>query len=149
MLTNHPWGLAAFSGGKFHRKCSRWLSLIWVWKLLIKNYICISQGQWVKCNNAQWVATRVNVDSYTYKCGVIHDDGWGIGCCIVLHHLSFSRTEHKDLLIWKYKINYIKFYSMSHKNWLNFLDDLMQNRHNSSALATRDLYECHSLNWFH
>ena len=36
----------AFTWGWFHRKCSRYLSLIWVWKLLIiyKGYSCISEG---------------------------------------------------------------------------------------------------------
>ena len=29
---------------QFHRKCSRYLSLIWVWKILIQDYSCISQG---------------------------------------------------------------------------------------------------------
>ena len=31
MLANHQWGLAAFTWGQFHRKCSWYLCLIWVW----------------------------------------------------------------------------------------------------------------------
>ena len=30
-----------FIWGQFCRKCSRYLSFIWVWRLLIKNYSCI------------------------------------------------------------------------------------------------------------
>ena len=33
MLTNHQWGLVAFTWGKFHRKCPRYVSLLWVWKI--------------------------------------------------------------------------------------------------------------------
>ena len=43
MLTYHQWDLLAFTWGKFHQKCSRYLSLIWVWKLLIHYYDHISQ----------------------------------------------------------------------------------------------------------
>ena len=35
MLTNHQLGLVAFIWGQFHRKCLRYLSLIWLWKLPI------------------------------------------------------------------------------------------------------------------
>ena len=35
MLTNHQWGLVAFTWGQFHRKYWRYLSLIWVSKFLI------------------------------------------------------------------------------------------------------------------
>ena len=30
MLTYHQWGIVAFTWGQFYRKCSRYLSLIWV-----------------------------------------------------------------------------------------------------------------------
>ena len=36
MLTNHQWGLRAFLWGWFHGKCWTYVSLIGVWKLLIK-----------------------------------------------------------------------------------------------------------------
>ena len=42
MLTNHQWDLVAFTWGYFDRKCLRYLSLIWVSKLLIWNYCQIS-----------------------------------------------------------------------------------------------------------
>ena len=35
LLTYHNWGFLAFTWGQFHRKCSRYLSLIWLRKLLI------------------------------------------------------------------------------------------------------------------
>ena len=35
MLTNHQWGLVAFTQAPFHRKSPKYLSLIWVWKWLI------------------------------------------------------------------------------------------------------------------
>ena len=40
------WGFVAFSWGQFHRKCSRYLSLIWVWRLVdvLQDYWHISQG---------------------------------------------------------------------------------------------------------
>ena len=30
VLTNHQWGLVAFNWGQSHRKCSRYLSLVWI-----------------------------------------------------------------------------------------------------------------------
>ena len=47
MLTNNHWGLVAFTWGQFHRKCSRHLFLLWVWKLLIKIIVTFPGGQWV------------------------------------------------------------------------------------------------------
>ena len=44
MLTYHQWGCVVFTWGQCHRKCSRYLSLAWVWKLKIKNCSHISQG---------------------------------------------------------------------------------------------------------
>ena len=38
VLTNHHWSLLAFTWGQFHRKCSRYISLIWFWNLLIYDY---------------------------------------------------------------------------------------------------------------
>ena len=35
MLIYHQWSLVAIIWGQFHRKCSRYLPLTWVWKLLI------------------------------------------------------------------------------------------------------------------
>ena len=32
-LTNHQLGLVAFTWGQFHRKWSRYLSLMWIWKI--------------------------------------------------------------------------------------------------------------------
>ena len=32
VLTNHQWGLVAFTWRRFHRKCSKYVSLVWVWK---------------------------------------------------------------------------------------------------------------------
>ena len=44
MLTNHLWGLVAFTRGQFHKICSRSQSLIsWVWKLLYQDYSCNPQ----------------------------------------------------------------------------------------------------------
>ena len=40
-LTNHKWGLLAFTWEKFHIKCSR--DLMCVWKLLIQDYSYIIQ----------------------------------------------------------------------------------------------------------
>ena len=51
ILTNHQWHLVTFTWGKFHRKSSRYLSLTWVWKLLIWDYKGISQGPW-RCSGA-------------------------------------------------------------------------------------------------
>ena len=44
ILTYHQRGLAAFDWGQFHTKFSRYLSLIWVSKLLIYDYRCIFQA---------------------------------------------------------------------------------------------------------
>ena len=51
MLTSHQWSLVAFIWKQFHRKCSRYLSLIWVWKLLIWYLSGISQGPMSKPNS--------------------------------------------------------------------------------------------------
>ena len=37
MWINHQWGFVTFTCGKFHRKCSIYLSLAWVWKLHIED----------------------------------------------------------------------------------------------------------------
>ena len=42
IMTNHRWDLPTFTWGQFHRKCSRYQTLITLWKLLIQNYWCIS-----------------------------------------------------------------------------------------------------------
>ena len=44
ILTNHQRGLVAFTWGQFHRKCSSYLSLTCIWKLLLWYYSHISQG---------------------------------------------------------------------------------------------------------
>ena len=54
ILTEHHWGLVALFWGQFHRKCSRYLFLIWVWNSLILDYSHISMlstsigGQWYR-----------------------------------------------------------------------------------------------------
>ena len=35
ILVSHLWYSVAFTWGQFHKKCCRYLSLIWVWKLLM------------------------------------------------------------------------------------------------------------------
>ena len=37
---HHQWGLVALISGQFHRRCSRYLSSITFWKLLIQDYSC-------------------------------------------------------------------------------------------------------------
>ena len=44
MLYNHQLGIVVFTWGQFHRKRSRYLSLISVWKWLIKDHSRIYQG---------------------------------------------------------------------------------------------------------
>ena len=44
MLTNHQKCLVAFRYDQFHRKCLRYLPLLWVWKLLIWYNSYVSQG---------------------------------------------------------------------------------------------------------
>ena len=45
MLTYHQWDPVSFTWVQFHRKCSRNVSLIWVWKWL--NTTASVKGQWV------------------------------------------------------------------------------------------------------
>ena len=41
MLTNYQWGRVAFTWVQFHWKsCSRYLSLMWFWNLIIKTHWC-------------------------------------------------------------------------------------------------------------
>ena len=49
-LITTKWGLVAFTWEQFHRKCSRHLSLVWVWKLQlqIQDYCCFSQAGPIK-----------------------------------------------------------------------------------------------------
>ena len=42
MLTNHQRGLVAFTCGKFHKKCLKYLPFMRIWKLLYFDYNCIS-----------------------------------------------------------------------------------------------------------
>ena len=44
LLTNYQWCFMAFTWGQFHWRCSMYLSLISVWKLLICDYNRNSQG---------------------------------------------------------------------------------------------------------
>ena len=44
MLANYQWCYVTFTWGRFHGKCPRYLSLIWVWKLIIQYSRCISRG---------------------------------------------------------------------------------------------------------
>ena len=44
MLTNDQWDVVALTWQQFHRKCSRHLSLKWVWNLLIWDCSQIPQG---------------------------------------------------------------------------------------------------------
>ena len=44
-LINHQWGLVAFIWGQFHRKCSRYKYLIWVWNYCwVSNIRCTLVG---------------------------------------------------------------------------------------------------------
>ena len=56
MLTNHQWGVLAFTWGQFYRKCWGYLFLIWIWKWLIYNYSCLSQDK-MSYNNLLWRST--------------------------------------------------------------------------------------------
>ena len=56
---NQCWLIISEALWQFHRKCSRYLFMIWVWKLLIEDYIHISKGPMSK----QWdwqSLTKVN-----------------------------------------------------------------------------------------
>ena len=44
MLTKHQWHIVAFTQRIFHRKCHRYLLLIWVWNPQIASYCIISQA---------------------------------------------------------------------------------------------------------
>ena len=53
MLADHQWSPVtfiwmAFTRGQFQKKCSRYLSLILVWKLLLEDYSHISQEPMIK-----------------------------------------------------------------------------------------------------
>ena len=69
MLTDHQWGIGAFTWVQFyrkwvqfHRKCSRYLSLIWVSKVLNQDHGHISQEQWV-----EWLSdTRLSETSWLF-----------------------------------------------------------------------------------
>ena len=50
MLTFHQWGLVAFTWGQFYREHSWYLSLIWVWTLLIYDFNHVSHSQWANYN---------------------------------------------------------------------------------------------------
>ena len=59
VLTNHQWGLLTFSAGQFHSKYSRLFpSLIWIWKLINYDYMCVCvvgrPKQEVTCASRQW-----------------------------------------------------------------------------------------------
>ena len=67
MLTYHQSGLVTFTCGHFRTKCSIYLSLIWVWKSIIQDHSCISQGP------LSWIDVPSNIgyclttgDSHTF-----------------------------------------------------------------------------------
>ena len=45
MLTKYQWSCVALTWEQFHRKCSRYISFISVWKLLIWYYTSLHQGK--------------------------------------------------------------------------------------------------------
>ena len=53
MSTNHQWGSETFAWGQFRTKYSRYLSLMWVWKLLIQNYLLNLTGPLSNTRNAR------------------------------------------------------------------------------------------------
>ena len=54
MSINRQRGIATFTRGQFHRKCSRYSPLLWVSKLLNYNYYHITQGQWIDDFRGMW-----------------------------------------------------------------------------------------------
>ena len=65
ILTNHKWGLVAFTWEQFHRKCPRYLSLIWVWKIANSRF----QLQLPGANELNDISTRLDIQ--ISKCIVI------------------------------------------------------------------------------
>ena len=59
MLTYHQRGPETLAWGQFHTNCSRYLYSLWIWKLSIWYYSCISQGQWVT-----WLQHHNNVIAF-------------------------------------------------------------------------------------
>ena len=70
MLINLQWSSVAFIWGQFCRKCSWYLSLIWVWKLLIQDLSPISQGQCIK-NSVQCTSLIVPVMATRVTCTIV------------------------------------------------------------------------------
>ena len=55
------WDIVSFTWRQFHRKCSRYLSLIWVWKSIIQDYSHISQGPMSWYQNFLWTSQIANL----------------------------------------------------------------------------------------
>ena len=83
MLTDHQWGLRAFTWGQFHKKCSRYiyLSVTRVWKILT---ITSPRYQWVNFLASQNV-WQLPVPWLDLKCPM----HW----CLIIHqdHLDLPR----------------------------------------------------------
>ena len=60
MLTNHQWSLVTFTGGQFLRKCSKYLSLIWLKILQLQSAAASPRVHWV--NRIWWLYRSTLVD---------------------------------------------------------------------------------------
>ena len=89
-LHQHKWTIVSFTSGHFHRKCSRFVSLIWVWKLLNSifqlhipgfNELTLFRPQYVKrffLTGTQWGTAPIScllilsadclLDAHFYRC---------------------------------------------------------------------------------
>ena len=61
ILKNHQWGVVIPESIGEHRKCSKYSSLSWVWKLLIGAYSLVSKGlDKIRCDTLYLVSATVN-----------------------------------------------------------------------------------------
>ena len=81
---------------QFHRKCSRYLSLISDWNLIIQDHSCICQVP--RVNSLAPGKIEWNFRSLIFQIiSVI--DGWGISCELALRWMSLDLTDDKSTLV--------------------------------------------------
>ena len=70
-MTNHQWVLLVFTRDKFCRKCSRYLSLIWICNLLMYDYSHISADFWT-ISVLVYKVISLYVDVTTHLCSKLN-----------------------------------------------------------------------------
>ena len=100
MLTDPHWSIVAYTWVQFHRKCSRCLSLIWVWRS--QSTATSSRGQWFIKLAPDWLFLWVTLLTAVHTMGWQGNSGhlrWWSHICISTHG---GQTPQKGISHYKW-----------------------------------------------